>query len=106
MLILHLIEAMRGGIRYNRARAPSRARPFDFFAGAVVNPFKVREPDLMMQLYKLELKIAAGARFIITQLGFNLRKLYELKQYMDAGRSGPHSGAGERLRSDAPPSRA
>ncbi len=56
--------------------------PFDFFAGAVVNPFKVREPDLLMQFYKLQLKVAAGARYIITQLGYNLRKLYELKQYM------------------------
>ena len=56
--------------------------PFDFFAGAVVNPFKVREPDLLMQFYKLQLKVAAGAQYIITQLGYNLRKLYELKQYM------------------------
>jgi methylenetetrahydrofolate reductase (NADPH) len=37
----------------------------------------------MMQLYKLELKVAAGARFIITQLGFNLRRLFELRQYME-----------------------
>ena len=28
------------------------------------------------------MKIAAGARFIITQLGYNLRKLYEVKQYL------------------------
>lgn len=48
----------------------------------MVNPYKTREPDQMMQLYKLELKIGVSARFIITQLGFNLRKLQELKQYM------------------------
>jgi methylenetetrahydrofolate reductase (NADPH) len=36
-----------------------------------------------MQFYKMELKIAVGASFIITQLGFNLRKLYEVKQYMN-----------------------
>ena len=82
VLTLQLIEAMRGGIRYSLGSRTAHATPFDFFAGAVVGPFKVREPDQMMQLYKLELKIAAGARFIITQLGFNLRKLYELKQYM------------------------
>ena len=35
-----------------------------------------------MQLYKMELKIASGAQFLITQLGFNVRKLYELRQYM------------------------
>ena len=82
VLILTLIREMRNGIRYNLGSRTVQSSPFDFFAGAVVNPFKVREPDMMMQLYKLELKIAAGARFIITQLGFNLRKLYELKQYM------------------------
>ncbi|HEX9109813.1 MAG TPA: methylenetetrahydrofolate reductase C-terminal domain-containing protein, partial [Longimicrobiales bacterium] len=60
----------------------ARTAPFDFFPGAVVNPYKLSEPAQMMQLYKLELKIAAGARFVITQMGFNLRKLVELKQYM------------------------
>jgi methylenetetrahydrofolate reductase (NADPH) len=83
VLTLRLIDAMRSGIHYNLGSRAVQTTPFDFFAGAVVSPFKVREPDQMMQLYKLELKIAAGARFIITQLGFNLRKLYELKQYMN-----------------------
>ncbi|MCJ7504783.1 MAG: methylenetetrahydrofolate reductase, partial [Acidobacteriia bacterium] len=81
-LILWLIQAMRTGIQYHLGARVVQSTPFDFFPGAVVNPFKVREPDQMMQLYKLELKVAAGAQFIITQVGFNLRKLYELKQYM------------------------
>ncbi len=80
--ILQLTAAMRAGLRYNLGSRTVDATPFDFFAGAVVNPFKVREPDLMMQLYKMELKVAAGARFLITQVGFNLRKLFELRQYM------------------------
>jgi methylenetetrahydrofolate reductase (NADPH) len=82
VLILWLIQVMRSGIRYRLGSRTVESTPFDFFAGAVVNPFKVREPDLMMQLYKLELKVQAGAQFIITQLGFNLRKLYEIRQYM------------------------
>ncbi len=82
VLILSLLQAMRSGIEYNLGARTARSTPFDFFAGAVVNPYKVREPDQMMQFYKLQLKVAVGARFIITQLGFNLRKLYELKQYM------------------------
>jgi methylenetetrahydrofolate reductase (NADPH) len=73
---------LRGGLEYNLGPRTIRTTPYDFFAGAVVNPFKVREPDLMMQFYKLQLKVAAGAQYIITQLGYNLRKLYELKQYM------------------------
>ena len=83
VLILMLIQALCNGLDYQLGARHAQTTPFDFCAGAVVNPFKVREPDLMMQLYKMRLKIAAGARFIITQVGFNLRKLYELKQYMD-----------------------
>jgi methylenetetrahydrofolate reductase (NADPH) len=82
VLILWLLQAMRSGIQYNLGARTVHSTPFDFLAGAVVNPFKVHEPDQMMQFYKLQLKVAAGAQFIITQLGFNLRKLYEVKQYM------------------------
>ncbi len=82
VLILTLIEAMRHGLEFKVGPRTVRTAHYDFFPGAVVSPFKVREPDLMMQLYKLELKILAGARFIITQVGFNLRKLFELRQYM------------------------
>jgi methylenetetrahydrofolate reductase (NADPH) len=82
VLILWLLQAMRRGIEYSLGARTVQSTPFDFFAGAAVNPYKVREPDQMMQFYKLQLKVAAGAQFIITQLGFNLRKLYELKQYM------------------------
>jgi methylenetetrahydrofolate reductase (NADPH) len=83
VLIVWLVEALRKGIEYNVGPRTVRSTPFDFFAGAVVNPFKVHESDLMMQFYKMQLKIAVGAKFIITQLGYNLRKLYELKQYME-----------------------
>lgn len=82
VLILWLVQAVRTGIAYTLGGKSAQSTPFDFLAGAVVNPFKVREPDQMMQFYKLQLKVAAGAQFIITQVGFNLRKLYELKQYM------------------------
>src|ERR1019366_8179127 len=74
VLILWLIEAMRKGIEYNLGPRTVHSTPFDFFSGAVVNPFKVRESDLMMQLYKVRLKIGVGAKYIITQLGYNLRK--------------------------------
>lgn len=82
VLILNLVSALREGIHYPVGPRMARTSPFDFFAGAAVSPYKVREPDQMMQLFKLELKIAAGAQYIITQLGYNLRKLYELKQYL------------------------
>ncbi|HVA01231.1 MAG TPA: methylenetetrahydrofolate reductase C-terminal domain-containing protein [Terriglobia bacterium] len=82
VLILWLLKAMKQGIEYNLGPRTAHTTPFDFFGGAVVNPYKVREADQMMQFYKLQLKVSVGAQFIITQLGFNLRKLYELKQFM------------------------
>jgi methylenetetrahydrofolate reductase (NADPH) len=82
VLILWLLQAMRKGIEYKLGARPVHSTPFDFFAGAVVNPYKVHEADQMMQFYKLQMKLAVGAQFVITQLGFNLRKLYELKQFM------------------------
>jgi methylenetetrahydrofolate reductase (NADPH) len=82
VLILGLIRALGEGLEYSIGKRHAKTSPFDYFAGAVVNPYKVREPDQMMQFHKLELKIAAGARFIITQLGFDLRKLCELRQYL------------------------
>jgi methylenetetrahydrofolate reductase (NADPH) len=83
VFILLLLKAMREGITYQLGSRSVQTTPFDFLPGAVVNPFKTTEADQMMQLYKLELKLAAGARFIITQLGYNLRKLYEVKQYLE-----------------------
>ncbi len=82
VLILWLIRALRGGLEFQQGLKIAHTTPFNFFPGAVVNPFKVREPDLLMQFYKLQLKVAAGAQYVITQLGFNLRKLHELKQFM------------------------
>ena len=83
VLILSLVRVLRDGIEYSAGARTQHTSPFNFFAGAVVNPFKVLEPDLMMQLYKLRLKVAAGAQFVITQIGFNLRKLHDLKLYME-----------------------
>jgi len=82
VLILWLIQSLRDGLEYNIGPRAARTTPFSFYPGAVVNPFKVREPDLMMQLYKLQLKVAVGAQYIITQLGYNLRKLHEVKLFM------------------------
>lgn len=77
-----ILDMIRKGYTENKAASKEECAHWDFFAGAVVNPYKVREPDLLMQFYKMQLKIAAGAKFLVTQLGFNLRKLFELKQYM------------------------
>ncbi len=69
-------------------RAVLQARPGQwdkvprFFPGAVVSPFKYTEPSLLQQYYKMEKKIIAGARFLITQVGWDWRKSLELMHYL------------------------
>ncbi|MGH2272238.1 methylenetetrahydrofolate reductase C-terminal domain-containing protein [Anaerohalosphaeraceae bacterium U12dextr] len=53
-----------------------------FFAGAAVSPFKYTEASLMQQYYKMEKKIAAGAEFLVTQVGWDWKKSMELMQYL------------------------
>lgn len=82
---LHLIGRMNQGIfgsgKVSRVAEP--AEPTTFFRGVVVSPFKHLEAELMMQYAKLHRKVAAGARFVITQLGFDARKFQEVLLYME-----------------------
>ena len=54
-----------------------------FWIAAAVSPFKYTEADCVYQYLKLEKKFAAGADYAITQLGFDVKKFAELRQYMD-----------------------
>lgn len=60
-----------------------RAAGMPFFTSVAVSPFKYTEADCVYQYLKLEKKIAAGADFAITQLGYDSRKFRELKRYLD-----------------------
>lgn len=52
--------------------------PDGFFAGCAVSPFKRTEEECFAQYAKLCRKAAAGAQFVITQLGYDARKFEEL----------------------------
>ncbi|MEA2063769.1 MAG: methylenetetrahydrofolate reductase, partial [Gemmatimonadota bacterium] len=54
----------------------------DFFIGACVSPFKRLRSESCGQYYKLARKIAAGAQFIITQVGYDARKFDELLRWL------------------------
>jgi len=56
----------------------------DMFVGAVVNPFKYCEEDAMAQYLKLGKKVAAGADFIVTQIGFDMLKYEEALFWVNA----------------------
>jgi len=52
--------------------------PDGFFTGCAVSPFKYTEAECFAQYAKLCRKIAAGAQFVITQLGYDAYKFIEL----------------------------
>jgi methylenetetrahydrofolate reductase (NADPH) len=53
-----------------------------FCKGVAISPFKHLTAELRMQYYKLHRKQAAGADYVITQVGFDARKFEELLRYM------------------------
>jgi methylenetetrahydrofolate reductase (NADPH) len=80
--LLTLLNAMNEGLV---VAPPTEARPrplrlpgTGFFLGAAVSNFKLHEREVMPQLFKLDRKIAAGAHFIISQIGYDSRKFHEL----------------------------
>ncbi|MDH7598631.1 MAG: methylenetetrahydrofolate reductase C-terminal domain-containing protein [Sedimentisphaerales bacterium] len=79
--LLDLVRLMNNQILLNTE--PSRlAVARRFFAGAAVSPFKYTEASLLQQYYKLEKKLACGAQYIITQVGWDWRKSQELFLYL------------------------
>ena len=59
-----------------------------FFAGAAVSPFKYTEASQMQQYYNMEKKIACGAKFLITQVGWDWKKSVELFRYLEENNLG------------------
>jgi len=61
-------------------RLAAAGDPDHFFSGCAVSPFKQTEAECFAQYAKLCRKVTAGAQFVITQLGYDARKFYELIQ--------------------------
>jgi methylenetetrahydrofolate reductase (NADPH) len=80
--VLQLVRRMNQGHAYTSMGKTHRIAPTEFFAGVAVSPFKRTEAELLGQYLKLHKKIAAGADFIVTQIGYDMRKLHELMQWM------------------------
>ena len=76
--LLRMFSDMNAGIPAGK-RTLSATR---FFLGAVVNNHKRHEREVMPQYFKLAKKIANGAGFIISQIGWDTRKQDELLRYM------------------------
>jgi methylenetetrahydrofolate reductase (NADH) len=90
--LISLLEQMNRGLDPKVERANGRAAPLErtqFLIGAVTTNFKRLEGEVMPQYLKLEQKVAAGAKFIINQVGYDARKVHELRLYMDRRGMGP-----------------
>jgi methylenetetrahydrofolate reductase (NADPH) len=83
--LISLLRKMNQGLG---ATAPDganhRLEKTQFCIGAVTTNFKLREGEVIPQYLKLKKKIECGAQFIINQIGFDSRKISELRFYMDA----------------------
>jgi methylenetetrahydrofolate reductase (NADPH) len=82
--LLSMVGQMKSGY-YIHSQAPGGGRfppSMPFFKGCVVSPFKRLESELMNQYFKLQRKAAAGADFVITQVGFDVRQFDALVRYM------------------------
>lgn len=51
------------------------------FVGGAISPYKYTEEETFNQLFKMAKKEAAGADFLVTQVGWDMRKLSELARY-------------------------
>ncbi|OHB75540.1 MAG: hypothetical protein A2Z25_07515 [Planctomycetes bacterium RBG_16_55_9] len=80
--LLQLIERMNCE-SYLKAKPEQWDGVAQFFPGAAVSPFKYTEGSQMQQYYKMEKKVACGARFLITQVGWDWKKSSELMRYLD-----------------------
>ena len=76
--LLYFITHMNRGLVVPTHRGVKTLTPTHFFAGACVSPFKALESELVCQYYKLEKKLLGGAQFIVTQLGYDIRKFHEV----------------------------
>ena len=79
---LRLVAEMNRGMEHEIMRKITTLAPTDFFAGAAFSPFKRDEAEIMGQYFKLKKKIESGADFIITQVGYDVRKLHELQLWL------------------------
>lgn len=85
-------DAVKNPIPGRRARylesvaalAEAKLRDPLLLAGCALNPFKYREEDAMAQYLKLGKKVAAGADFVITQIGYDPHKYAEAAYWVDS----------------------
>ncbi len=85
--LLQLMSEMNEGLpnrMWGSVGREDRLERTNFFAGCAISPFKKFEGELMTQYFKLAMKVRSGARFAVTQIGYDSRKLSELHTYVNS----------------------
>ncbi len=82
--VIQLVKKMNNGLEYEALGKQISLSSTDFFAGVAVSPFKKHEAELMGQYYKLGKKLNAGADYVISQVGYDARKMHELIQWLNS----------------------
>ncbi len=84
--LLEMIRRMNEGMSVSlpgRRHVSSALMPTRFCPGAAVNPFKLHEGEYLTQLYKMDMKLRTGARWLVAQIGYDARKHHELIRYLE-----------------------
>ena len=79
--LLSLFSEMNAGLQDER-RTDAQLGSTDFFLGCVVTNHKRLEREVIPQYLKLRKKVQAGARFVINQIGWDVRKDDELLRWI------------------------
>jgi methylenetetrahydrofolate reductase (NADPH) len=82
--LISLLNRMNQGLGPGESHNGQPLRRTQFCIGAVTTNFKLREGEVIPQYLKLQKKIECGAHFIINQIGFDSRKISELRAYTRA----------------------
>lgn len=81
--LITLLRSMNEGLTVAGRGGKMETLPkTNFFVGCAVSPFKRHERELVPQYFKLVRKIAAGAQWVIPQLGYDMRKFHEIKLFL------------------------
>ena len=83
--LISMLNKMNRGLGSGKVVGKDRTlEKTQFCIGAVTTNFKLREGEVIPQYAKLKKKIDCGAQFIINQIGFDSRKMSELRFYLEA----------------------
>jgi len=84
--LISMLNKMNQGLNPHGPRSNGTNRRLEktqFLIGAVTTNYKLLEGEVVPQYLKLRKKIECGAHFIINQVGFDSRKIHELRAYLD-----------------------